>query len=116
MDFELSEEQQALKDSVGRLLRERYAFADRQKYATEKDGWSRAMWARYAEMGVLGVPFDAADGGLGGGSVETMLVMETMGQALALEPYLSTVVLGGTCLRVAGDAQQRASLVPRIVD
>ena len=65
------------------------------------------MWSQYAELGLLGLPFAEEHGGFGGGGIETMLVMEAFGRALALEPYLATVVLAGTALRLAGnDAQQ----------
>jgi pimeloyl-CoA dehydrogenase small subunit len=116
MDFELSEEQSLLKDSLDRLLADRYDFRARAGYAKTTEGWSRDLWARYAELGILGLPFAEADGGFGGGAVETMIVMEALGRRLALEPYFATVVLGGGLLRHAGSAVQRANLVPQIAD
>ena len=117
MDFDLSEEQGLLRDSVGRLIDDSYGDFDRRKaYAAEPHGFSAALWARYAELGLLGLPFAESDGGYGGGPVETMLVMEAIGRGLALEPYLATVVLGGGFLRLGGNAAQRAQLVPRIAD
>lgn len=73
------------------------------------------MWRHYAELGLLGVPFAKEHGGFGGGGVETMLIMEAFGRALVLEPYLATVVLGGTALRLAGNAAQQAAILPQIV-
>ena len=95
MDFDLTEEQRLLKDSVTRLLADRYSFENRKGFQARPEGWSRELWRQYAELGLLGRRFTEADGGFGGGPVETMLMMEAFGRALALEPYLATVVLGG---------------------
>jgi pimeloyl-CoA dehydrogenase small subunit len=114
MDFELSDEQRLLRDSVDRLLADRYAFAQRRQYLAEPEGWSRAMWRQYAELGLLGVSFGEEHGGFGGGAVETMLLMEAFGRALALEPYLATVVLAGTALRLAGNTAQQAAILPGV--
>ncbi len=116
MDFDLSEEQQLLKDSLSRLLADHCSFEQRNAHAKEPDGWSRALWARYAELGVLGLSFEERHGGLGAGAVETMVVMEALGRALAPEPYLATVVLAGGCLRHGGSDAQKAQLVPKIAD
>jgi pimeloyl-CoA dehydrogenase small subunit len=114
MDFDLSEEQRLLKDSVDRLVADRYDFESRKRYASEPDGWSRALWAVYAELGLLAIPFAEEHGGFGGGPVEIMIVMEAFGRALALEPYLETVILGGGLLRHGGSADQKAAHLPRI--
>jgi pimeloyl-CoA dehydrogenase small subunit len=114
MDFDLSEEQRLLKDSVERLLAQRYGFDQRKAYAKSEEGWSRALWEQYAELGLLGLAFDEAHGGTSGGPVETMIVMEAFGRALALEPYLATVVLGGGLLRHGASDAQKAALLPRI--
>ena len=116
MDFDLSEEQQLLKDSLGRLLADHGSFAQRQKHRNEPDGWSRALWALYAELGLLGLPFEEKHGGLGAGPVETMVAMEAFGRALALEPYLATVILAGGLIRHAGSEAQKSALVPKIAD
>jgi pimeloyl-CoA dehydrogenase small subunit len=114
MDFDLSPEQSLLKDSIGRLMADHYAFEKRKAYIASADGWSREMWARYAELGILGLPFAEDHGGFGGGAVETMIVMEAMGRALAVEPYLATVVLAGGVLRHGANAQQLSTLVPGV--
>jgi pimeloyl-CoA dehydrogenase small subunit len=116
VDFDLSDDQRMIKASVDRLIAERYEFETRRRYAESADGWSRELWGQYAEIGLLGLPFEAQDGGFGGGAVETMIVMEAFGRGLALEPYLSTVVLCGSLLRWGASAEQRAALVPRICD
>ena len=116
MDFDLSEEQSILKDSLDRLLADTYGFEQRRKHMAAPEGWSAEMWSRYAEMGLMALPFAEDDGGIGGGPVETMIVMEALGKALALEPYFSTVVLGGGFLRLGGDAGQKAEFIPAIAD
>ena len=114
MDFDLSEEQALLKQSVDRLVADHYTFERRKSYAATPDGWSREMWRRYAELGLLGLPFAEAHGGFGGGPVETMIVMEAFGRALALEPYLASVILAGGLLRLGGSAAQQAAAVPKL--
>ncbi|MFL5269971.1 MAG: acyl-CoA dehydrogenase family protein [Stellaceae bacterium] len=116
MDFELTEEQRLLRDSVDRLVADHYAFDKRRAYLAEPDGWSRALWAQYAELGLLGLPFAESDGGFGGGPIEVMLVMEAFGRVLALEPYLATIVLGGTALRLAGSEAQKSAILPQIAE
>ena len=116
MDFDLSEEQRLLKDSVDGLLNDSYDFDSRKKYGAEKGGWSRSVWNKLAEQGLLGLPFSEDDGGFGAGAVETMIVMEALGKALLLEPYLATVVLGGGFLRRGGSAEQKAAHIPGIID
>lgn len=114
MDFDLNPDQVQLQDSVERLMQREYGFAQRQRYLAEPDGWSRAMWARYAELGLLGLPFEEAHGGAGLGAEESMIVMESFGRWLMLEPYLATVVLGGAALRLAGNAAQQSAFLPGV--
>jgi pimeloyl-CoA dehydrogenase small subunit len=114
MDFDFTEEQRMLKDSLDRLVAERYSFEQRSAYLATADGWSREMWSTYADMGLLGLPFAATDGGIGGGSVDTMIVMEAIGRGLVLEPFFATIILAGGCLRIGANASQRAHLIPAI--
>ena len=116
MDFDLSEEQRLLKESVDGLLNNSYDFEARKKYAAEKGGWSKTAWNRLAEQGLLGLPFAEDDGGFGAGAVETMIVMEALGKALVLEPYLATVVIAGGFLRRGGSPAQKAAHIPAIID
>ncbi len=116
MDFDLSEEQRLLKESVEGLLGSSYDFDSRKKYMAEKGGWSKAVWSKLAEQGLLGLPFSEEDGGFGAGAVEIMIVMEAMGRALVLEPYLATVVISGGFLRHGGSAEQKAAYIPGIID
>jgi pimeloyl-CoA dehydrogenase small subunit len=116
MDFDLSEEQRLLKESIDGFLTDCYDFESRKKYMKEKGGWSRAIWGKLAEQGLLGLPFSEADGGFGAGAVETMIVMEALGKALVLEPYLATVVIGGGFLRHGGSVAQKRAHIPGIID
>ena len=96
MDFDLSDEQRQLKDSVDRLLAAKYPDLKLRAAAqAEATGYAAATWAQFADLGLTAIPFAEDHGGLGAGFVETMLVMEAIGRTLAVEPYLVAVVLGG---------------------
>jgi len=113
VDFDLTEEQRLLKESVDRLMADAYGdFEKRKQHQNHPQGYSPELWAKYAEMGLLALPFTEEQGGFGGGPVETMLVMEAIGRGLAVEPYLATVVLGGGFLRLAG----REDMIPAIAE
>jgi pimeloyl-CoA dehydrogenase small subunit len=114
MDFELSSEQRMLQDSVSRLLAERCSFEQRLASRAEPCGYSRELWSQFAAMGLLGLPFAEGEGGLGGGPVDTLIVMQALGRALSLEPYLACMVLAGGLLREAGSPARRAAFVPAI--
>ena len=116
MDFDLSDDQRLLKDSVDRLVRDSYGFEARQAYRAEAAGWSAANWATFAELGLLGLPFSEEEGGFGGGSVDLALVMEAFGRALVVEPYFPSVVLCGALLRHAASSEERAAVVPALID
>ncbi len=116
MDFDLSDDQRLLADSVTRLMADRYGFEARKGYLKDPAGWSAAMWGQYAELGLLGLPFAEEHGGYGGGPVDVMLVMQEFGRALALEPYLATVVLGGTALQLAGSTAQQGEILPAVAE
>ena len=110
MNFSLTEEQTALKDSIGKFLERDYTFDDRWKVIRSPEGWSRAHWNQLAEIGLMALPVAESDGGLGGGGVDTMVVMEQIGKGLVLEPYLGCVVLPAALIKAAGTEAQRASL------
>jgi len=116
MDFDLSDEQSMIRDSVARLIQDRYGFEQRGRYRAEEFGFSPAMWSAFAELGLTAVPFAEDDGGFGGGPVETMIVMEAFGRGLVVEPYLASVVMAGGAIRHAGSAAQRAAWVPGLAD
>jgi pimeloyl-CoA dehydrogenase small subunit len=114
MDFDLTEDQTLLQDSVRRLLTDRYGFEQRKTYMASETGWSRDVWAQYAELGLLGLPFAEVEGGFGGGREEVLIVAEQMGRAITLEPWFTTVVVGGGFLRHGADAALRAAMVPKV--
>ncbi len=116
MDFSFTDEQRLLKESLERLLADRYGFEARRCLMDERAGWSRTLWRSYAELGLLGLPFEEKHGGIGGGPVETMIVMEAFGRALALEPFFATVVLAGGLLRLGAGEAMRAALIPKIAE
>ncbi len=116
MDFDLNDEQRLLKESVERLLADRYDFETRKTWLGGEPGWSPDMWAQYAELGLLALPFSPDHGGMDGGPVETMIVMEAFGKGLVVEPYFSTVILSGGVLRRGASEEQKAGLVPQIAE
>ncbi len=116
MDFSFSDEQSMLKDSVERFIQNDYGFEDRQKVASLDAGFSAENWKTFAELGWLGVPFAEADGGFGGGAVETMLLAEQFGKGLVVEPYVPTVLLAGGFLKAAGTAEQKQNYLAGIID
>lgn len=116
MDFSFNEEQTLLEDSVARFVQNDYGFEDRQKVVKSEDGFSTAKWQIFAELGWLGVHFSEADGGFGGGAVESMLMLENFGKGLVVEPYLATVVLAGGALKHAGTAEQKAQYLTGVID
>ena len=114
MDFRYTEEQTALQDTLQRFIARDYGFAKRREIARSAPGYSAEAWAQYAELGLLALPFPEEFGGLNGGGVDTLIVMEQFGQGLLLEPYLSTVVLCGGLIRDAASAPMKQALLPQI--
>ena len=114
MDFNYTEEQLALQDTLRRFIARDYAFEHRRELAKSADGFDRSAWKTFADFGILALPFHEDFGGLNGNAVDTMLVMEMLGRGLALEPYVSTVVLCGGLIRDAGSAAQKEALLPAI--
>jgi alkylation response protein AidB-like acyl-CoA dehydrogenase len=114
MDFTLDEEQLALRDAVRGLLKgyEPAVDSEHRREVTAKDpGFDEDLWGRLAEMGVLGLPFAEADGGMGAGPVEVGVVCEEIGRILAPEPYVASVVLAGGLVAALGSDEQRAELI-----
>jgi hypothetical protein len=103
MDFNFTDEQSMLRDTVASYLADHYSFDQRRAMLAKEPGWSPAIWKAFAEeLGILGAPFSEELGGLGGGPVENLIVMQEMGKALVVEPYLGTVVIGGGFLKHSG--------------
>ncbi len=107
MDFAFTEEQTMLGDALAKFLEREYGFEKRKAIRASSDGFSREVWAAFADMGLLGLPFDEAHGGFGGTAVDTLLVMQALGRALVVEPYWATVVMAGNAIRLGGTAAQK---------
>ncbi len=116
MDFSYSEEQTLLRNSVAKFLADHYDFESYKKISRSEAGWSRSVWKQFAELGLMAAPLPEEFGGLGGGAVDTMIIMEEFGRALVVEPFASTVVVGGGFLRHGGSAAQKEKWLSKIAD
>jgi hypothetical protein len=114
MDFNFSEEQQLLADTVQRFVREQYSFETRREILKSGAGWSREMWQQIAGLGLTALNVPEAHGGLNGGPVETMLVMNAFGEALVLEPFLAAAVVTPALLVGLQDPAAASELLPTI--
>ena len=114
MDFNFTEEQQLLADTVRRFVREHYSFEARREILRSPEGWSRELWQQLAGLGLTALNVPEEHGGLGAGPVYTMLVMNAFGEGLVLEPYLSAAVIAPALLDRSGDQQAGADLLPAI--
>jgi alkylation response protein AidB-like acyl-CoA dehydrogenase len=115
MDFNFTEEQSMVRDTVASFLQDKYDFETRRKIVASESGWRADYWKAFAEeLGILGAPFSEELGGLGGGAVDNMIIMEEFGKALVIEPYLGTVVIGGGFMKHSGYAGA-ASVIEGIV-
>lgn len=115
MDFSFTEEQTLLRNMVQGFLQDKYDFETRRKIVASDEGWSKDFWQEWAELGLLAAPFSEEQGGMGGGAIDTMVIMEEFGRALVIEPYMETVVLAGGFLREGASAAQQAAHIPGIV-
>ena len=115
MDFSLTEEQQALQDSVRRFCEREYGFEQRRKLLTGEDGFARANWATFAELGWLGAGLAEEAGGYGGGPVENMIILEQMARALVLEPFLSCAVIAIQAIAAQASPDQRGALLEPVI-
>jgi alkylation response protein AidB-like acyl-CoA dehydrogenase len=116
MDLTLSDEQRLLRESAVRFVNETYDADHRRRQASEPNGFSAAIWKQFADLGWLALPIDEAHGGLGGGAIETGILMEAFGRGLVSEPYLSTVVIGAALISECGSQAQKQALLPGIAD
>jgi len=115
MDIQFTEEQELLRSSVQRLLRDQYGFDARHKIVASEEGYSRSHWQAFAELGLLAAPFSEDAGGLGGSSLSTMIIMQEFGRHLVVEPFVETVVLAGGLLERVGSAEQKQGSIPDII-
>jgi alkylation response protein AidB-like acyl-CoA dehydrogenase len=116
VDLRYDTEHDILRSSADKFLAERYDYRTFQKIADSEAGWSRDIWAEFAALGWLGLPFAPDDGGSGGGAVELAILMEAFGRHLVIEPYLATVVLGGGLIAALGSESERRAMLPAVID
>ncbi|MEH6518488.1 MAG: acyl-CoA dehydrogenase family protein [Halioglobus sp.] len=116
MNFDFTEEQVMLRDSVARFVQDDYDFDSRREIADSAEGMSQAHWQTFAELGWLSVPFAEEHGGFGGSASDVMVMMEEFGKGLVVEPYLATVVLFGGLLQRSGSEELKTAHIPAIID
>ncbi len=114
MEFDYTEEQLALQDTLQKFITRDYDFEKRRAFARSDLGYSAAAWKQYADLGILALPFPEEYGGLNGNAVDTLVVMEQLGRGLLLEPYLSTVVACGGLIRDAASPAMKSKLLPAL--
>ena len=115
MDIQYTEEQELLRSSVQRLLRDQYDFDARRKIVASEEGFSRKRWEAFAELGLLAAPFSEEVGGLGGGSLSTMIIMQEFGRHLVVEPFVETIVVAGSLIEQTGSEKQKRLFLPDII-
>jgi alkylation response protein AidB-like acyl-CoA dehydrogenase len=115
MDIEFNDEQRLLQDSIARMLRASYGFDVRREIVASEEGFSRKHWQEFADLGLVAAPISEECGGLGGGVIATMVIMEAFGRHLVVEPYFETVVLAGGLIEALGSDAQRRELLAAIV-
>ena len=116
MNFELSEEQKMIQQSVERFVQENYDLSNRIKISSEDPGFSKEYWSSMAELGWLGLAFSEEDGGFGGNQIDTLVLMEQFGKGLVLEPFLANVVLGGGSIKRGASKEIKDSIIPSLID
>ncbi|MBL8340700.1 MAG: acyl-CoA dehydrogenase family protein [Rubrivivax sp.] len=116
MNFEHTEEQRQLADSLTKYLAANYGFEQRKAIIGSASGFSDAVWNALAEMGLMGLAVPEADGGFGGGALDLMAAMEACGRALVVEPLLDHIALATRLVARAGSAAQRAAWLPGAID
>lgn len=116
MDLSLTNEQQLLQDSIQKFISTQYSISERNKFLKDDQGYASSNWQQFADLGWLAMTFSEEYGGLGGSTVDSMIMLEEFGKGLVVEPFLSTVVLFGAAIELAGTPQQKQSLIPSIIE
>lgn len=106
MNFQHTEDRRMLADTLSRFLKEQYPFETRDRIACSASGFSKALWGRFAELGIIGALFDEAHGGFGGGGFDIAVVFEELGRALVVEPFLDALIVGQAIAHAGNDEQQ----------
>ena len=116
MNFELSEEQKMIQQSVERFVKENYDLPKRVEISSKDPGYNKDYWGSMAELGWLGLPFNEEDGGFGGNQIDTLVIMEQFGKGLVLEPFLANVVLGGGAIQMGGSEELKREILPSLIE
>lgn len=116
MDFALNDIQRMLQDSASRFIQNDYDFDKRRSLVESDLGYSKENWAMFAELGWLGLPFTERVGGLDGSLVDMIVLQEQFGRGLVVEPYLSTVILGGNLVQRHGTDQQQSEMLNKLIE
>jgi alkylation response protein AidB-like acyl-CoA dehydrogenase len=114
VDIQFTDEQELMRDSLQRLLRDQYDFDTRRKIIATEEGWSRKHWGAFADLGLLAAPFPEDLGGLGAGPLASMIIMQEFGRNLVVEPFFETIVVAGGLIEHAGSKAQREEFLPEI--
>jgi alkylation response protein AidB-like acyl-CoA dehydrogenase len=115
MDFTFTQEQQMLQDTTRRFVTKDYGFETRRQIKEKSpDGFSREIWKGLADIGLLSLNVPEEEGGLGGSAIDTMLVMNAIGEGLLLEPYLASAVIATKTIALLGNSAQRSALLPAL--
>ena len=115
MNFELSEEQRMIQQSVERFVEDNYDLNSRIALSSSSPGFSTENWNSMAELGWLGLPFEEEDGGFGGNQIDVLVVMEQFGRGLVVEPYLASIVMGGGALKRGGTNALKSEILPQVI-
>lgn len=115
MNFDFTEEQTLLENMVTSFVRDDYNWETREAIVKTEEGWRPENWTKFAELGLLGVPFSEDHGGLGGTPVDSMVVMEQFGKGLVVEPFLPSILLAGNLISKLGSKKQTDSIIPSII-
>ena len=116
MNFELSEEQKMIQQSVERFVQDNYDLNTRISLSANDCGYSSDFWKSMAELGWLGLPFDESDGGFGGNQIDVLVIMEQFGKGLVLEPYLASVVMSGGALKKGASESLKNEILPGLIE
>ena len=116
MNFELSEEQKMIQQSVERFVQENYDLPKRVELSSQDPGYSKDYWNSMAELGWLGLPFNEENGGFGGNQIDTLVIMEQFGKGLVLEPFLANIVLGGGAIQMGGSEELKNEMLSSLIE
>jgi len=116
MDLSLTQEQRLLQDSIQKFISTQYSISERNKFITNDQGYDNSNWQQFADLGWLAMPFSEEFGGLGGSLVDSMIMLEEFGKGLVVEPFMSTVILFGAAVELAGSQEQKQAIIPAIIE